>query len=78
MSPEPQDLRAATVLLRMDSWMRGGRAPREIVWTDASCAGCGRPAYERRDGRTYLYSYDNSAPVCRPACVPTNSETGAL
>lgn len=40
-----------------------------IVWTDGRCAGCDRPPYERRDGRTYLYSYSGSAPVCAPRCA---------
>lgn len=42
---------------------------REIVWTDDPCAGCGRAPYERRDGRTYLYRYGDSEPVCKPQCA---------
>ena len=42
---------------------------RKIVWTDEPCDECERPAYTRRDGREYLYSYDGSMPVCTPRCA---------
>ena len=42
---------------------------RKIIWTDESCAGCGRAPYVRRDGREYLYRYrPDGQPVCSPRC----------
>lgn len=43
---------------------------RDLVWTEDPCAGCGRPSYTRRDGRSYLYQYSENGPaVCSPRCA---------
>lgn len=51
---------------------------RRIEWTDNCCEHCERNAFERRDGRSYLYVYPDIcgwAVVCSPRCARAKAAT---
>ena len=44
----------------------------DVAWTEERCAGCGRPAFKRAAGRSYLFRFSSDGPaICSARCAET-------